>query len=239
MINEGVNVDLSISMLATRYRSWADYMGTQIRNKQVVVDPIIDIRRFVQQAMGESKPLVIYGKSVNQVAKLVRDHGYHPLVRRPEPYQAAFIVPKGSNISNFSQFAGRKLLMPDEYAGTTAVAKAELRRVGVREPFISHTRFQETVIVQINLGQADVGVVSPTMAKKWRDAGGRVIAETQPVVNHTVLASPKASPEMVAKLTESLLAMNGQAGLLGDIGVKQWAKAEKAEYMALLDYLGE
>jgi hypothetical protein len=59
------------------------------------------------------------------------------------------------------------------------------------------------------------------------------------VVNWSVLASPKASPEMVARLTESLLAMNGQAGALAEIGVKQWARADRKEYLALLEYTGE
>lgn len=60
------------------------------------------------------------------------------------------------------------------------------------------------------------------------------------MVNWSVLASPKAPPELVAKLTKSLLAMNSQsASILSDIGVKQWAKADRADYLALLEYTGE
>lgn len=240
LVNEAVTTDLSISMLATRYRDWADYMGAQIRSKQVLVDPIIDIRRFVQQAMSEQKPLVVFGKSVNQLAKLVRDQGYQPLVRRADPYKAAFIVPKDSPIQAFAQLSGRKLLMPDEFAATTAVAKAEIRRQNIREPYVSHTRYQDTVAAQIAAGTAEAGVVNPTIARKWREAGGRVLAETQPVVNWSVLASPKAPADLVARLTDSLLAMNKQApAMLNDIGVKEWARADKAEYLALLDYTGE
>jgi len=240
LVNEAVTADLSISMLATRYRDWADYMAAQIRNKQVTVDPVIDIRRFVQQAQSDQKPLLVFGKSVNQLSKLVRDQGYQPLVRRNEPYKAAFIVPAGSSIQTFADLGGRKLLMPDEFSATSAVAKAEIRRANIREPYISHTRFQESVANQIATGLAEAGVVNPTVAKKWKEGGGRIVGETQPVVNWSVLASPKASPDMVARLTESLLAMNGQsAGLLAGIGVKQWARAEKADYLALLDYTGE
>ena len=240
LVNEAVTADLSISMLATRYRSWADYMGAQIRNKQVLVDPIIDIRRFVQQAQSEQKPLVVYGKSVNQLAKLVRDQGYQPLVHRPEPYKAAFIVGKDSPIHNMSELGGRKLMMPDEFSATTAMAKAEIRSLSIREPYMSHSRFQDTVAAQVAAGLADAGVVNPTLAKRWQESGGRIIGETKPVVNWSVLASPKAPPELVAKLTESLLAMNSQsAGILSDIGVKQWVKADRREYLALLDYTGE
>jgi ABC-type phosphate/phosphonate transport system substrate-binding protein len=240
LVNEAVTADLSISMLAVRYRGWADYIAPVLRTRQLMVDPIIDIRRFVQQAVADEKPLIVFGKSVNQLAKLVRDQGYQPLVRRPEPYQAAFIVPKGSPIQSLTQLAGRKLLMPDEYAATTAVAKAELRRQSISAPYISHTRFQDSVAAQVSSGMAEAGVVNPTIARKWKEAGGKVIGETQPVVNWSVLASPKAPRDLVARLTDSLLAMNNQSpAILADIGVKQWQKADRSEYLALLDYTGE
>jgi len=171
----------------------------------------------------------------------VRDHGYQPLVRRPDPYKAAFIVPKDSTIQTFAQLAGRKLLMPDAHSATTAVARAEIRHQNIREPYMSHTRFQDSVAIQVSTGMAEAGVVNPTIARKWKENGGRVIGETQPVVNWSVLASPKAPPDMVARLTDSLLAMNGQAGsgLLADIGIKQWARADRKDYIALLEYTGE
>lgn len=240
LVNEAVTADLSISMLALRYKAWADYMAGTIKARQMLVDPIIDIRRFVQQAVGEQKPQLVFGKSVNQLSKLVRDHGYVPLVRRSDPYRSAFIVPKNSTIGNFSHLGGRKLLMPDESSATTAVAKAELRRLNVREPYISHTRFQDSVAAQVAAGLADAGVVNPTIARKWKEGGGTVIGETQPVVNWSVLAAPRTPPDVAQRLTESLLAMNTQAQpLLAEIGVKEWQRAERQEYLALLEYTGE
>jgi ABC-type phosphate/phosphonate transport system substrate-binding protein len=239
LINEAVTADLSISMLALRYKAWADYLAPQLKIKQVMVDPVIDIRRFVQQALADEKPTVLFGKSVNQLAKLVRDHGYQPLVSRADPYRSAFIVARNSPIRDLGQLGGRKLLMPDEASATTAVAKAELRARGVREPYISHTRFQDSVASQVAMGMAEAGVVNPTIARRWKEAGGMVIGETQAVVNWSVLASPKAPPELAARLTETLLAMNSQPALLADIGVKQWQKAGRREYLALLEYTGE
>jgi ABC-type phosphate/phosphonate transport system substrate-binding protein len=239
LINEAVTADLSISMLAVRYRGWADYLTPHLRTRQVLVDPIIDIRRFVQQAVADEKPMVVFGKSVNQLSKLVRDHGYQPLVARSDPYRAAFIVGKDSSVRDLPQLAGRKLLMPDESSATAAVAKAELRRRGVHDPFISHTRYQDSVAAQVTSGLAEAGVVNPTIARKWKEAGGLVIGETMPVVNWSVLASPKAPPELTARLTEMLLAMNNQGTMLADIGIKQWQKADRKDYLALLEYTGE
>lgn len=239
LINEAVTADLSISMLAVRYKSWADYLAPHLKTRQVLIDPVIDIRRFVQQAVADEKPMVVFGKSVNQLSKLVRDHGYQPLVARSDPYRSAFIVARDSSVRDIGQLGGRKLLMPDESSATAAVAKAELRHRGVRDPFISHTRFQDNVASQVASGVAEAGVVNPTIARKWKEAGGIVIGETQPVVNWSVLAAPKAPPDLAAKLTEMLLAMNSQPALLADIGVKQWQKAERRDYLALLEYTGE
>ena len=61
---------------------------------------------------------------------------------------------------------------------------------------------------------AEAGVVNPTVARKWAEAGGTIIGETQPVVNWSVLASPKATAEQVAKLTDAMLAMNQQPEML-------------------------
>ena len=68
-----------------------------------------------------------------------------------------------------------------------------------------------------------------------------MIGETQPVVNWSVLAAPKVPVEVVARITDSLLAMNAtHAGpLLADLGVKQWARADRKDYLALLEYTGE
>lgn len=239
LINEAVTADLSISMLAVRYKSWADYLAPQLKARQMLIDPVIDIRRFVQQAVADEKPMVVFGKSVNQISKLVRDHGYQPLVARSDPYRSAFIVARDSSIRDIGQLGGRKLLMPDEASATAAIAKAELRHRGVRDPFISHTRFQDSVASQVASGVAEAGVVNPTIARKWKEAGGIVIGETQPVVNWSVLASPKAPPELAVRLTETLLAMNAQPQLLADIGVRQWQKAERKDYLALLEYTGE
>ena len=115
--------------------------------------------------------------------------------------------------------------------------KAEKARV--RKMRFMGTRFQESVAAQIQTGLAEAGVVNPTVAHKWAEAGGTIIGETQPVVNWSVLASPKATAEQVAKLTDAMLAMNQQPEMLSEIGVKQWAKADRKDYMALLDYTGE
>lgn len=240
LINEAVTGETNSFVLTSRYRPLADFLSTQFKGRQIGVEPIVDIKRFMSMAQSPSKPDLVFGKSVNQLAKLVRDSGYQPLVRRADAYKAAFIVNKDSPIKTLADAGGARILMPDESAATSAVALAELRRQKVTATKVSHLKFQEAVAQQIKSGLGQVGVVNPTTAKKWVEEGGRVIAETQPVVNWSLLAGPAVPAEMVQQLREALLSMNTQASpVLANLGVKEWARADRKDYLDLLDYTKE
>lgn len=240
LINEAVTGDTNLFLLTSRYRPWAEFMTGQLKGQPIGIEPIVDIQRFMAMAQGTSKPDLVFGKSVNQLAKLVRDDGYQPLVHRAGPYKAAFIVAKNSPIRTLGEAANARIIMPDEYSATTAVARAELRRHNISKPNVMYVRYQGAVAQQITSGMGQVGVVNPTIARKWAEEGGRVIAETQPVVNWSVLASPAMPADTVGHLQEALLGMNTQAApILGAMGFKEWAKAERKDYLALLDYTKE
>ena len=240
VVNEAVTGDNNIFLLSNRYRALADFLQARAKVKTINVDPVVDIQRFMAIAQGDPKPELVFGKSVNQLAKLVRDNGYQPLVRRSDPYKAAFIVAKGSQIKTLGEAAGGRIVMPDEFAATTAVARAELLRQNVGKADIRHVRYQESVAQQVQAGWAQVGVVNPTIARKWVEDGGRVLAETQPVVNWSVLASPSMPAAVCDSLREALLDLNTQQpALIAAIGVKQWARADNKDFLALLDYTKE
>jgi ABC-type phosphate/phosphonate transport system substrate-binding protein len=218
----------------------ADFVSHELKGKAVNVEPIVDIKRFMTLAKSASKPELVFGKSVNQLAKLVRDHGYQPIVKRAEPYKAAFIVTKDSPLKTLADARGVKIVMPDESAATSAVAVAELANQKINTNLVTHLKFQEEVAQYIQNGFPPTGVVNPTIAKKWVEDGGRVIAETQPVVNWSLLASPGVPAEVVTHLREALLENSPEtAAVLASLGVKSWAKPETADYMNLLAYTKE
>jgi ABC-type phosphate/phosphonate transport system substrate-binding protein len=240
VVNEAVTGETNFFLLTSRYQPLADFVTLHSRGRPIGIEPVVDIQRFMSLAQGAAKPDLVFGKSVNQLAKLVRDNGYHPLVRRADPYKAAFIVTRTSLIKTLADIGQARIVMPDEHAATTAVARAELRRHNMHKPVVVHVRYQEAVAQQISNGFGQVGVVNPTIARKWREAGGRVLAETQPVVNWSVLGAPAMQPDAVAQLREVFLSMNTQASpVLAALGVKEWARAERQDYLALLDYTQE
>jgi ABC-type phosphate/phosphonate transport system substrate-binding protein len=240
LINEAVTGETNFFLLTSRYQPLADYVTQHLNGRPIGIEPMVDIQRFMAVAQGQPKPDLVFGKSVNQLAKLVRDNGYQPLVRRADPYKAAFIVEKSSPIRTLADIGQARIIMPDEFAATTAVARAELRRNNIANAVVTHVRYQEAVVQQVKSGLGQVGVVNPTIARKWAEEGGRVLAETQPVVNWSVLAGPGMHADMVNQLREVLFGMNTQASpVLGALGIKEWARAERREYLALLDYTRE
>ena len=240
LVNEAVGGDTNSFVLTNRYRPAADFITAQLKGRPIVVEPMVDIKRFMAVAQGASKPEFVFGKSVNQLAKLVRDNGYQPVVRRADPYKAAFIVAKESPIKTLADAADSKIIMPDEFAATSAVALAELRRQKLSQVRVTHVRFQEEVAQFVKSGMGQIGVVNPTIAKKWVEDGGRVVAETQPVVNWSILAGPGVAADMVQQLRDALLAANPEsAAVMASMGVKAWAKAERKDYLDLLDYTRE
>lgn len=241
LINEAVTGETNFFVLTSRYQPFADYLMEQLKGRyQIGIEPVVDIKRFLSLAQASPQPEMVFGKSVNQLAKLVRDNGYQPVVRRADPYKAAFIVNKDSPFKSLVDAAKAKFIMPDEFAATTAVARAELLRQGLAQAQIVHTKYQEAVAQQIQNGFGQVGVVNPTTARKWAEQGGRVLAETQPVVNWSVLAGPGVPPDALAQLRDAMLAMATQApAVMASLGVKEWARAERKEYLALLDYTKE
>jgi len=242
LVNEAVTGDSNIFLLTARYKPLADFIADEFKGRSITVEPVVDIQRFMSLAQRVPGPELVFGKSVNQLAKLVRDGGYQPVVRRADPYKAAFIVAKDSTIRTLADVARTKakIIMPDEYAATTAVARAELRRQNVGQVEIVHTRYQEAVAQQIRNGFAQMGVVNPTIARKWIEEGGRVVAETQPVVNWSLLASSALHEDEVGRLREAMMAMKAtRAGVMQGLGVKEWARAERKDYLALLDYTQE
>jgi ABC-type phosphate/phosphonate transport system substrate-binding protein len=240
IINEAVTGETNSFLLTTRYRPFADFLSKQLKGQIINVDPVVDIKRFMTLAQSESKPQLVFGKSVNQLAKLVRDHAYQPIVRRADPYKAAFIVAKDSPVKTLADVSELKIIMPDTSAATTAVALAELRQQKIKAKFVTHVRFQDEVAQYIKSGLGQVGVVNPTIAKKWVEEGGRVIAETQSVVNWSLLAAPGVPAEVVQQLRDALLANSAEAAAaMTAVGVKAWAKAEPAQYMELLAYTKE
>ncbi len=243
LVNEAVTGESNLFILTSRYQPFTEHITGQLRAHPAIgIEPVVNISRFMTIAQDAVKPQLVFGKSVNQLAKLVRDHGYQPLVRRADPYKAAFIVAKDSPFRTLADVARAKarVIMPDEFAATSAVARAELRRQNASAVQVVHTRYQEAVAQQVANGFAQVGVVNPTTAKKWVEDGGRVLAETLPVVNWSVLASPALPNDDVQQVRAVLLAMNAQAPqLLAALGIKQWAAAERQDYLALLDYTKE
>ena len=240
LVNEAVTGETNVFKLTSRYQGFAEYLEPIAKVKEIAIEPIVDIKRFIEMATAKNKPELVFGKSVNQLAKLVRDHGFQPIAHRADPYKAAFIVAKDAPFKSLADVGNATVVMPDEFAATSAVARAELRRQKV-SPKVTHLKYQEMVAMEVKMTKGPVvGVVNPTVAKKWVEEGGRVLGETQPVVNWSLLAGPQVPAATVAKLREAVLAMEQhKPAEMQQMNIKAWAAAEKKDYLDLLAYTQE
>jgi phosphonate transport system substrate-binding protein len=244
-VNEGVLTEQDPAALIDRYQTLGDYIIKHLgdKKKRVKVAPSVNIGRF-EKYVAEQRYALIFGKSVHVLAKAVRDHNYQPIVKRAGDYRSVIVLASTSKVKTIAELQGRSILMPDQTAYTSKLGLATLREAGVAvDPnLVRHTRFQEAVTDFMRLGGVEVGIVNPTAAKAWREAGGRVLAETKGFVNWSLVAAADVSRADVRQMTEILVQMiDSQEGkdVLKIIGVPAFVAADKNDYLTLLKFIGE
>jgi ABC-type phosphate/phosphonate transport system substrate-binding protein len=240
-INEGALTEQNSILMTEKYQAFADYLGKHLKGKRIKAVPTVDIQRF-EKYLADGRYALVFGKSVNVLAKAVRDQRYQPLAKREDAYKAVFIVPKDSTLKTLAELKGEKVLLPDERTYTSQLGLATMREAGLNPAQLSlqHTRFQEAVAEYVRLSGAAVGLVNPTAGKRWVESGGRILAETKGFVNWSVLAAPDMRGTDVQQLTEILTQMKDSAEgreLLKSLGVPAFVKADKQDYLALMKFI--
>jgi ABC-type phosphate/phosphonate transport system substrate-binding protein len=242
-VNEGVTTEQNSILMTEKYQTFADYLGKHLKNKRIKAVPTVDIQRF-EKYLRDGRYALVFGKSVNVLAKAVRDQRYQPLVKREDSYRAVFIVPQDSAIKTLAELRGQKVLLPDQYAYTSKIGLATLREAGIDPALVSiqHTRFQEAVAEYVRLSGAAVGLVNPTAGKRWLESGGRILAETKGFVNWSVLAAPDVRSTEAQQLTEILIQMKDSAEgreVLKTLGIPSFVRADRQDYLTLLKFIDE
>ena len=241
-VNEGATTSVTHVELLQRYAPLADAMETALR-RPVKVEVYPDTGRFRSELERQRRFDIVFGKTVNLLAGMVRDKKYEAIVKTKMPYVAGFITMKGSPIRTPADMRGRVVMMP-ERVFTTKLGEAKLRELGFKENdvTIQYTRFQEAVASSVETGSADVGVVNPTVKQEWLKKGNPVLLEAKPVPNWSIIASPTLTPTEINRLRNALIALkDSEHGneVLKNISVPEFVAATNTEYVELLKYIGE
>ena len=240
-INEGATTQVTVVELIDRYTPLARFVERAL-GRPVRLEVYPEIARF-RTELDHDRFDVIFGKTVNALAGAVRDKMFHAVVKTKNPYVAGFIITKDSPIRTPDDLRGKTIMLPEKVF-TTKLGEAMLRDLGIRasEVNLQYTRLQEVVAHSVEIGTADVGVVNPTVKRQWEKQGNPVLLETKPVPNWTIVASPRFSQAEVGRLRRILVELKSTAEgnrVLKAIAVPEFVPATNAEYIELLNYIGE
>ena len=241
-VNEGATTSVTHVELLQRYAPLADAMESALR-RPVKVEVYPDTGRFRAELERDRRFHLVFGKTVNLLAGMVRDKKYEAIVKTKTPYVAGFITMKNSPIKNPADMRGKVVMMP-ERVFTTKLGEAKLRDLGFKENEVTvrYTRFQEAVASSVENGSADIGVVNPTVKQEWLKKGNPVLLEAKPLPNWSIVASPALTQAELARLRSALIALKDSehgSEVLKNISVPEFVAASNAEYVELLKYIGE
>jgi len=241
-VNEGATTSVTHVELLQRYAPLANAMETALR-RPVKVEVYPDTGRFRSELERDRRFDLVFGKTVNLLAGMVRDKKYEAIVKTKTPYVAGFITMKDSPIKNPADMRGKVVMMP-ERVFTTKLGEAKLRDLGFKENEVTvrYTRFQEAVASSVENGSADIGVVNPTVKQEWLKKGNPVLLEAKAVPNWSIIASSTLTPAEINRLRNALIALKDSehgSEVLKNISVPEFVAATNAEYVELLKYIGE
>ena len=241
-VNEGATTSVTHVELLQRYAGLAGVMEDALR-RPVKVEVYPDTGRFRSEVERRRRFDLVFGKTVNLLAGMIRENKYQAIVKTKTPYVAGFITAKGSPIKTPADLRGKVVMMP-ERVFTTKLGEATLRELGFKENDVTirYTRFQEAVANSVETGSADVGVVNPTVKQEWLKKGNPVLLEAKPVPNWSIIASPALTQTELTRLRNALIALKDSehgSEVLKNISVPEFVAAANAEYVELLKFIGE
>ena len=201
--------------------------------------------QVLQRSVETGAYALVLSRPADVLAQAVRDYGYNPVVVSREPAHAFFIVNKDSPLKTITDVRGKRIVTPDRYAYMWRIANAMLRdnKIVMAQEQVRAMRDQAAIAWSMENNFFDVGVVasfSPA-GRTWEKRGGRVIAISPEVPNTPVIASRKISPAQIAKLRDTLTALDstedGKA-VLKRINIAAFKPASSQVFVDLLNWLG-
>lgn len=242
-VNEGGSGNLDATEILLRYEDFVRICEKALGTRLTLV-AVRDIQ-VLQRSLETGAYALVLSRPADMLALAVRDYGYTPVAVSREPAHALFIVNKDSPLRSLADVRGKRIVTPDRYAYMWRIAYAMLRdnNIAMAKEQVRAMRDQAAIAWAMENSFFDVGVVasfSPA-GRTWEKKGGRVLAMSPEVPNTPMIASRKVSPAMVAKLRDTLLALDtsdeGKA-VLKRINVAAFKPTSAQAFVELLTWLG-
>ena len=250
LVNEGATTIVDPNELRSRYQPIAALLA-RTAGRPVEVEAYEKVGEFLRVL--ETLPAFVFCKTVDLLAKEVKQGRYLPLAKIDKPYVAGIISASNAKLTTLRDLLGHRVLLPPPNVMTSKLALAAFAdaklpvvildgddpngflprdKVGIR-----HVRWQEAVSQAVERGIDVAGAVNPTLLSRWK---GNVLVKFKPQVNWSLGVLADMPPRTVAALTQALTTMHTQPSgqeALARLGIQKFVVAEAPEFVALADYV--
>jgi len=171
----------------------------------------------------------------------MRDQKYQLVAMAKGEFTVKFIVNANSPLKKPEDIKGKRIaLAKGTFMERAGMAELRDRNLTPAADQIQVAKFQDAIEFIVEKKFADVGMVSPIVAKSWVAKGGSVLFESRKMPFWSLIASPDMSKDDVMKIQTALINLeNSEDGkkLLEKLGVKGFVAGNQQDYIDLQSWL--
>lgn len=238
-INEGSAGQKEFGDLQQKYKILADFFSKTLQ-KPVKLESSQNLSSSTAN-LSKGRYALFFSKPANVSAKAIRDQKYQLVAMAKGEFTVKFIVNANSPLKKPEDIKGKRIALPKgTFMEKAGMAELRDRNLVPGADQIQAAKFQDAIEFIVEKGFADIGMVSPGIAKNWAAKGGGVLFESRKMPFWSVIASPNISKDDVMKIQSALVNLeNSQDGkkLLGELGVKGFVPGNQQDYIDLLSWL--
>jgi ABC-type phosphate/phosphonate transport system substrate-binding protein len=238
-INEGTAGQKDFGDLQSKYKALADFLAKTI-NQPVKLESSQNLKSSSSN-LAKGRYALFFSKPANVTAKAIRDQKYQLVAMAKGEFTVKFIVNANSPLKKPEDIKGKRIaLAKGTFMEKAGMAELRDRHLTPDESQIQAAKFQDAIEFIVEKGFADVGMVSPIVAKNWVAKGGGVLFESRKMPFWSLIAAPGMSKENVLKIQTALVNLeNSEEGkkLLEKLGVKGFVPGNQQDYLDLQDWV--
>lgn len=238
-INEGSAGQKGFGDLQEKYKILADFISKTLQ-KPVKLQSSQNLSSSAS-ALSNGRYALFFSKPANVSAKAIRDQNYQLVAMAKGEFTVKFIVNANSPLKKPEDIKGKRVALPKgSFMEKAGMAELRDRNLVPGAEQIQAAMYQDSIEFIVEKGFADVGMVSPVVAKDWTAKGGGVLFESRKMPFWSLIASPDMSKDDVMKIRSALVSLekseDGKA-MLDKLGMKGFVPGNQQDYLDLLSWL--
>lgn len=238
-VNDGTAGQQDYRALTDRYQPLADYLS-KVLKRPVKLESSQNLKSSTENLL-KGRYDLFFSKPSNVAAQAMARANYDLVAAVKGAFTVKFIARKDSGLAKPEDIRGRRIA----YAEGTFMqlaGMATLRDMGLvpKPGELVKARYQDAIAFLVENRFADVGMVSPIVARQWEAKGGITLFESKKLPFWSLIASPRlTAAEKVALRAGLINAGNDPVGqkMLKSLGVTGFEPGDKQAYLDLLAWL--